>query len=253
MSTNTYHYPTYPPQSGVMTESIRSRYIDKAIEQNLLPEQSHRLAPVVSLVASDDPSKPIQFWQLYSVIGPHRIEAIVRRFYNRVFEDEPWFTSVFERVASKERHIQTQASMWIDVMGGGRAYHGGEFRLNFHHTHNAFELMNDKGAQRWVDIMVETLNHPSVDYTQDDRVRPAINTFLSYFMSKYADDFNFQNCSAFGDTNPVVKRRIIFLNLSFDAIEALSEEELIDELVARGIDINLLASKSQLVNKALSL
>ena len=51
----------------------------------------------------------------------------------------------------------------------------------------------------------------------------------------------------------MVKRCINFLNLSFDAIEALSEEELIDELVARGIDINLLASKSQLVNKALSL
>ena len=73
MSTNTYHYPTYLPQSGVMTDSIRSRYIDKAIEQNLLPEQSHRLAPVVSLVAPDDPNKPIQFWQLYSVMGPHRV------------------------------------------------------------------------------------------------------------------------------------------------------------------------------------
>jgi len=38
--------------------------------------------------------------------------------------------------------------MWIDVMGGGFFYQGGEYRLNFHHTHNAFELMNEKGAQR---------------------------------------------------------------------------------------------------------
>ena len=67
MSTNTYHYPTYPPQSGVMTDNIRTRYIDKAIEQNLLPEQSHRLAPVVSLVAPDDPSKPIQFLSLIHI------------------------------------------------------------------------------------------------------------------------------------------------------------------------------------------
>lgn len=250
---NTYNYPNYSPQSGYMTEKVRTRYIDKAIEQQLLPSQSHRLAPVLSLVASNDPSKPIQFWQLYSVMGPQRIEAIVRRFYERVFNDEPWFTSVFERVASKERHIMTQASMWIDVMGGGQHYHGGEFRLNFHHTHNAFELMNDKGAQRWVDLMVETLNDPSIDYTDDERVRPAINTFLSYFMSKYAEDFNFRDCSSFGDSNPVTKRRLNFLNMSSDAVEALTEKELIDELVARGIDASAFEDKSQLVNKALSL
>lgn len=248
-----FNYPTYAPQSGYMTEKIRTDYIEKAIQKRLLPEHAHRLAPVISLNAPNDPEKPIQFWQLYSVLGQQRIEAIVSRFYERVFNDERWFTSVFERVASKERHVLTQSSMWMDVMGGGHHYHGGEFRLNFHHTHNALELMNDRGAQRWVDRMVQTLNEPDVDYTDDVRVRPAINTFLGHFMNKYAHDFNFSDSSNFGESNWPVRRRINFLNLSSDAIEALSEEALRDELIARGIDTSVYVEKQQLVNKALSL
>lgn len=253
MSETHFDYPAYSPQSGFMTEQIRTRYIENAIQKQLLPKDAHRLAPVISLTASNDPTKPIQFWQLYSVLGAQRIEAIVKRFYELVFSDELWFSSVFARVASKERHIMTQAAMWIDVMGGGHQYHGGEFRLNFHHTHNAFELMNDHGARRWVDLMVKTLNRPDIDYTDDERVRPAINTFLSYFMSKYADDFNFKDEYSFGRSNPVYKRRINFLNMSSDAIEALAEDDLIDELVARGVDVSVYTDKRQLVYKALSL
>lgn len=246
-------YPDFMPSSGYLTDKIRTQYIDNAIEQKLLPASGHRMAPVLSLTASNDPSKPIQFWQLYSVLGPERIQAIVRRFYTHVFADENWFTSVFARISSEERHTLTQASMWIDVMGGGHQYHGGEYRLNFHHTHNAFELMNERGAKRWVELMAKTLNEPSVDFTDDARVRPAINTFLNYFMGKYAVDFKFDNCSAFGETNPALKRRINFLNLSSNDIETLSEDELKDELTARGIDISLYGNKQALVNKALSL
>ena len=71
--------------------------------------------------------------------------------------------------------------------------------------------MNDKGAQRWVKLMVETLNDPSLDMTDDPRVRPALNTFLAHFLGKYAKEFGFDNCAAFGETNPPVKRRINFL------------------------------------------
>lgn len=80
-----FNYPRYPPQSGYMTESIRTKYIDSAIEKNLLPANAHRLEPVISLVAANDTSKPIQFWQLYSVLGPERIVAIVSQFYNLVY------------------------------------------------------------------------------------------------------------------------------------------------------------------------
>jgi truncated hemoglobin YjbI len=246
-------YPDFVPTSGYLTDKIRTNYIDRAIEQKLLPVSAHRMAPVLSLIASNELSKPIQFWQLYSVLGSKRIQAIVRRFYKHVFADEHWFTSVFSRISSEERHTLTQASMWIDVMGGGHQYHGGEYRLSFHHTHNAFELMNERGAKRWVELMAKTLDEPGIDFTDDVRVRPAINTFLTYFMGKYAIDFKFDNCSAFGETNPALKRRINFLNLSSDDIEALAEDDLKDEFEARGIDITLYDGKQALVNKALSL
>ncbi len=243
----------YETSSGYMTDVVRTKYIDVAIEKRLLPDKSHRLAQVISLNVSESMNTPIQFWQLYSVLGRDRIINVVSRFYDKVFADEPWFTSVFERVASKSRHINTQSAMWIDVMGGGHQYHGGEFRLNFHHTHNAMELMNAKGAERWVKLMKATLDEPDLDLTSDPRVRPAINTFLSYFLDKYAVDFDIKIDCLFGETNPPFRQRINFLKLSTDEIEALSEDVLREELAARRIDVNQFPDKAALINKALSL
>jgi len=223
------------------------------MKSGLLPENAHRMAHIISLTASNDLNTPIQFWQLYSVLGQERIVNIVRNFYKRVFADEPWFTSVFERVGGLEHHVRTQSAMWIDVMGGGMAYHGGEYRLSFHHTHNAMQLMNDKGAQRWVSLMVDTLNDESIDMTNDPRVRPAINTFLSHFLSKYAEEFKFSDDQSFGPGNQAVKRKINLMNMTSDAIEALSEQALREALVARGVDVSQYKEKQELVNHALRL
>jgi len=254
---NKQKYPRYSTANGYMTEVIRRKYIQSAIELKLLPSMAHRLAHVVSLDASESEDKPIQFWQLYSVLGEQRIIAIVTRFYDKVFANEPWFTSVFERVASKSRHVSTQSAMWIDVMGGGHQYHGGEFRLNFHHTHNAMELMNARGAERWVSLMRSTLDEPDLDLSSDPRVRRALNTFLSFFMQKYAKDFDlgsdFLSLHVFGEINQALKQRINFLKMTSDEIEALSEETLREELVARRIDVSQFSDKLALVNKALSL
>ena len=65
-------------------------------------------------------------------------------FYQKVFANEDWFSSVFAKVGGVNHHIGTQASMWVDVMGGGPYYHGAEYRLSFHHTHNAHHLMDEK-------------------------------------------------------------------------------------------------------------
>lgn len=249
----TFNYPAFTPQSGYMTEVIRRRYIETAEQNGLLPANAHRMEAVLSLTATNDIQKPIQFWQLYSVLGADRIIAIVQAFYKRVFREEPWFKSVFEQVGSERHHVATQSSMWVDVMGGGHQYHGAEFRLNFHHTHNAMQLMNDKGAERWVSLMKATLDDPSIDYTEDSRVRPALNTFLAFFMSKYAEDFDFEDRFSFGETNPRLIKRINFLNMTTEAIEALAERELADELNLRGIDTTQLADKQAMVNKALSL
>jgi truncated hemoglobin YjbI len=248
-----YSYPQFPTENGYMTEKIRHKYLTGAIANKLLPEHAHRMANLVSLTAPNDPSQPIQFWQLYSVLGQDRIVALIENFYRRVYRDEAWFSSVFSRLADIRQHVGTQSAMWIDVMGGGQAYHGGEYRLSFHHSHNAIQLMNDKGAQRWVKLMLQTLNDPSVDLTDDPRVRPSINTFLGHFFSKYADEFKFEDAAAFGATNNPVKRKINFMTMSTDAIAALTEQELSDALVAKGVDISLYRSKDEMVNKALML
>jgi len=219
----------------------------------MLPQNAHRMPEIISLSASNNVAKPIQFWQLFSVLGQDRIVGIVKNFYERVFDDEDWFRSVFLRVGEMNHHINTQASMWLDVMGAGPAYHGGEFRLSFHHTHNAVQLMNEKGAKRWVKLMVEALDDSENYMTDDARVRPSINTFLTHFFGKYATEFNFSNLETFGDTNPPVKHKINFMNMTSDAIEALPESDLKEALVGRGVDVSMYRDKSELVNKALSL
>jgi truncated hemoglobin YjbI len=243
--------PKFPTRTGYMTEKIQRDYITSAMTKGILPQDAHRMADVLSLTAPRDTSKPIQFWQLYSVLGQDPIVEIVLRFYRKVFEQDDWFTSVFQRVGGINHHINTQASMWIDVMGGGPYYHGAEFRLNFHHTHNAMALMNDKGAGLWSKLMLNTLDASSHLMTDDPRVRTSINTFLSFFMGKYAEDFQFENRSFFGETNSAYKRKINFMKMTEKAIEALSEDELNAALTDRGVDVTQYESKAAKVNKAL--
>jgi truncated hemoglobin YjbI len=243
--------PKFPTRSGYMTEKIQRDYIQAAIAKGLLPAEAHRMADIFSLTAPSDVAKPIQFWQLYSALGQGPIVEIVQSFYQRVFEQEDWFKSVFERVDDINHHINTQASMWIDVMGGGPYYHGAEFRLNFHHHHNAMQLMNDKGAALWSKLMLETLDGSAQLMADDPRIRTSINTFLSFFMSKYAEEFAFENRSLFGETNLPYKRKINFMKMTEQAIESLSESELAEALSERGVDVAQYEGKAAMVNKAL--
>jgi truncated hemoglobin YjbI len=247
-------YPNYAPTLGYMTEKTQQRYITTSIENKTLPAQAYRMAEIVSLSASNNLSKPIQFWQLYSVLGQNSIVKIVRTFYNKVYQDETWFSSIFARIGDVTHHVNTQSSMWLDVMGGGLKYHGAEFRLHFHHQHNAFELMNEKGAERWMKLMVEALDESEEYMTNDPRVRISINTFLCHFMEKYAADFGFQTHTLFGPTNPAIKRKLNFLNMTDTAIEALSEDELREGLQGRkGVTISAHTDINELIQKAKSL
>ena len=243
--------PKFSTQPGHMTEKIQGDYIQAAMAKNLLPAQAHRMADILSLTAPSDVSKPIQFWQLHSVLGQDAIVEIVQSFYQRVFAQDDWFRSVFERVGGINHHITTQASMWIDVMGGGPYYHGAEVRLSIHHTHNAMQLMNDKGAELWSRLMLETLDSSSHLAAEDSRIRISINTFLSFFMSKYAKDFAFENRSFFGETNPPYKRKVNFMKMTEQAIEALSETALTEALSEQGVDVTQYEGKAAKVNKAL--
>ena len=72
-----FSYPSYPPQNGYMTETSMLKYISFAMKEKILPENAYRVAQIISLSASNDIKKPIQFWQLYSVLGRGRIIGIV--------------------------------------------------------------------------------------------------------------------------------------------------------------------------------
>ena len=247
------NYPIYQSERGYLTETTQQKFITTAVASKLLPKDAHRMPEILSLKASSDMKKPIQFWQLYSVLGQDPIVGIVSDFYRRVFADEKWFRTPFARVGDLNHHIGAQASMWLDVMGGGPYYHGAEYRLNFHHTHNAHMLLDEKGARRWAKLMILALESSQHLMTDDPRVRLSINTFLAHFFAKYASDFKFKNCENFGESNPPFRHKTNFMNMTEKSIEALSEEELHDALIARGVYLGGKLSKADLVQKALNL
>jgi hypothetical protein len=94
-----------------------------------------------------------------------------------VFADtsNPWFRDSFTRIGDLEHHVAAQAAFWEDIMGGGRRYHGGEYRLQFHHTNNAAAVMNSDGAARWMHHMRRSLQTHARELTLCDiRVVPCI-------------------------------------------------------------------------------
>jgi truncated hemoglobin YjbI len=134
--------------------------------------------------------EPLYFWQLYSLLGDEPIVEIVTNFYSRVLADAdaPWFRRAFTDLDLPiEHHVATQVAYWVDAMGGGRRYHGGNHRLHFHHSHNnAREAMTAAGAARWMHHMRGALEEIKFD---DPRIKPCILDFLRTKMISYADQF----------------------------------------------------------------
>jgi len=144
---------------------------------------------ISGLEADLDRTKPLYYWQLYSILGHEPIVEIVRSFYERVYADKaaPWFRDAFTRISGIDHHVATQAAFWVDAFGGGRKYHGSSFRINFHHHHNAPEVMNAAGAARWMLHMRGALN--AYDFSKHDpRVKPCIVDFLKTKMKRYAHE-----------------------------------------------------------------
>ena len=101
--------------------------------------------------------------------------------------------------------------------------------------------------------MIETLQACDAQINYDPRIRPSINTFLQYFMSKYAAEFGFQASHLFGPTNPAVRQKINFMNMTDTAIEALSDADLKEGLLAPGVDLSSSEERQALIKKAQSL
>jgi hypothetical protein len=125
----------FHPCAGYATAAARVEFMESCGKS---AGPNRQLTPS-ELTADPDTSKPLFYWQLFSILGYDRIESLIRTFYNRVFADneDPEFKEAFVRVSGVEHHIETSTSYWCDAFGGGPHYHGSHYRLNFHHTHNA--------------------------------------------------------------------------------------------------------------------
>jgi truncated hemoglobin YjbI len=175
----------FEPRNGYSTEQGRREYLKS--------HQVSDLSKAMSLYADpDQTSQPLYYWQLYSLLGQRPIIELVTAFYTRVYADDDaefeWFRHAFTRLGSKEHHIQAQAAYWIDTMGGGRVYHGGQYRLNIHHEMNAGDVMNAEGASRWMYHMRNTLVDFDFDPFGDVRILPCIVEFLKTKMKSYAKE-----------------------------------------------------------------
>ena len=171
---------------GYSTKDGRLQYL---VEHGISDSNAKTISS--SVEADMDRSKPLYFWQLYSLIGHEPIIEIVKDFYKRVYADdeESWFRNAFSRIGGVEYHVQAQAMYWIDAFGGGKVYHGGSYRLSFHHHHNASEVMNAIGARRWMHHMRGALESQKFE---DPRVLPCIVDFLSTKMKTYAKEHEWE-------------------------------------------------------------
>ena len=179
------NYPKYIPNYGNLTEKIMKEFI-----LNYYHKQTLENKTITSLNASNDPTQPLYFWQLYSILGEKYIEDLIRLFYTKLFNDDKnkWFSDEFIEIGSIEYHVRGQKKFWLDIMGGGEYYTGGEKKLHNYHK-LVKNIMTSEGACVWMKHMNDALDEMA--YNEDVRVRKCIDVFLKYFMTKYAIEFDF--------------------------------------------------------------
>ena len=182
---------SFTPIEGFLTQIIKNEYIKYLIEKKELIDTCVD-KNVLSLHASDNTSSTLYFWQLYSILGEKPILELITNFYTRVFNDneKPWFRDFFKELGTLEYHIKGQTNFWLDTMGAGKYYKGAEKRLKFKHE-LAREIMTTKAANRWLHHMVLALKDTYDRLSQDPRIIPCLEKFLSFFMNRYSLEFDF--------------------------------------------------------------
>lgn len=177
----------FEPLLGYLTEFFRKEYINNKLNHTEFKEQS-----VISLNHLDNNTDHLYFWQLYSVLGEERIHCLIEKFYKNIFDDKTdlFFSNTFKSFGTVNYHLIGQKQFWLDVMGGGKKYAGGEYRLKRHHDF-AKIIMNKRGAARWLMHMENTVYDNTLDLTNDERVKYCILDFIHFFMKKYAVEYNF--------------------------------------------------------------
>lgn len=177
----------FEPTSGYMTGILKNEFLEL-----MVPESKHNTIEVQSMYYHHNDSDKLYFWQLYSLLGENKINIFITNFYKRIFDDDEdkHFVESFKELGNLKKHIYGQTNFWLDCMGGGKLYKGGEKKLKFHHN-LAKDIMNKKGADRWLLHMKNTLYDKNNYIDEDPRVRPCIIEFVNFFMKKYSEQFNF--------------------------------------------------------------
>ena len=188
----TVNYPNFTPLLGNLTDKIRYEYISTLIIENKLETNSFENKKITSLIASNNIDDDIYFWQLYSILGEKPIHKLIYTFYTKVFNDNdaPWFRDEFIESGSINYHVNGQKKFWLDIMGAGPLYTGGELKLNFKHK-LVENIMNFEGAQRWMYHMTLSLKELQFHLIKDKRIIKCILKFLYFFMKKYSVEFDF--------------------------------------------------------------
>lgn len=150
-------------------------------------------AATESIEADMDTSKPLYFWQIYSIWGKDPITDICTAFYDSIYaiddnSEDASLKQEFERLEPKKHHIKAQISFWVDSMGGGKEYPGGTDRLIYHHEFKAERVMNAKGAKHWIRHMKIAIQQ-SYDphFQKDPRILASVIAFLETKMKSYAE------------------------------------------------------------------
>lgn len=206
----------FTPLAGNLTNKIRDEYLELCVKQKKIsPEiyNNNKIKKIIykdyyikeketskifenneitGLYASDDLSKTLYFWQIYSIIGPEPIRKLITVFYTSIFNSttDLWFKEEFEDLGPLKHHIDRQTEFWLDVMGGGPLYKANMKKLHMKHK-LVKNIMTEKGANMWLHYMINAINIVREDLCVDRRIIPCLIDFLNFFMLKYAHEFDF--------------------------------------------------------------
>ena len=114
------NYPNFEPSLGNLTHKIRKDFIEHSIQNNTLPNDSFENEDIISLVASNDETKPIYFWQLYSIAGEDNIHVLIKTFYEKIFSDynshwfrDAWLLRCWRIYFSENTFVSSILKFWL--------------------------------------------------------------------------------------------------------------------------------------------
>lgn len=188
MNIETFNYPNFNPILGYLTDENRKIFIKYILKDfNNLNYKN-----INSLIASNNKHDELYFWQLFSILGENNIKLIIETFYKKIFNEKnlELFHNKFIKSGNLDYHIKHQSNYWIDVMGGGKKYLGGEELLNYKHE-KIKDIMNFQNSKIWIKYMLETLFDLKYHELNDTRIFKTLKDFIYFKMNIYSKEFNY--------------------------------------------------------------